>query len=107
MHIHAHIPIAHALTMLDSHNAAMRALHIPSGYEDEAHRWAQAWAVLRRLPQDDYAFCVNDARIFLREHIEEHLEWERRTNERPEREEHADGDAVGGRDADPESAVSE
>ena len=87
------IAVAHALTLIDSHEEAMAVIRqqspsvpmISFAYGNrrpsaEAESWAVLWATIRTLNPHNYNYrrVVEDARKFLAENNDEHIAWERR-----------------------------
>jgi hypothetical protein len=87
------IAVAHALTIVDSHEEAMAVIRQQSpsvpmvsfAYGNrrpspEAESWAVLWAGIRTLNPHNYTYrlAVEDARKYLAEHNDEHIAWEQR-----------------------------
>ncbi len=78
------IPVAHALAMLDSYTEALRAIDpnltfVIEDLRDSRDRFAQLWASLRGKTYS-LTGAVQDARTYLRVHIEEYVTWETELN---------------------------
>ena len=93
MKLHHQLQVAYALTSLDSANTALRTMidrldlrpiqrHVKLVIRpSELLGWAELWRAMRApelgpnaLPNYDH--CVQDARVYLREHLDEALAWE-------------------------------